>query len=129
VNTSGYHAANDAIAQTEDEMAEANIGALANLTTSTASYCGVVVALTEANVCVARKLQERLKEIKEVKVFLKKEFTGRISFTPSLVNYRWSRGYKVAKSHTSQNCNFPKDGHQKESTKDNSMGGSQANKE
>jgi hypothetical protein len=35
--TSGYHAANAAVGQTEEQMAEATIGALANLATSTAA--------------------------------------------------------------------------------------------
>jgi hypothetical protein len=34
--TAGYHSANAAVTQTEDQIAEANIGALANLTTATA---------------------------------------------------------------------------------------------
>jgi hypothetical protein len=33
----GYHSANDAVSHNEDQMAEANLGALANLATSTAS--------------------------------------------------------------------------------------------
>jgi hypothetical protein len=40
----GFHSANAAMTQTEDQMAEANIGALANLATATASDRGVVAA-------------------------------------------------------------------------------------
>jgi hypothetical protein len=47
--TSGYHSANYAVAHTEDQMAEATIGALANLATATAADRGVVTALTQAN--------------------------------------------------------------------------------
>jgi hypothetical protein len=47
--TSGYDSANDAVAQTEDEMDEATIGALANLATSTSIYHGVVSALSWQN--------------------------------------------------------------------------------
>jgi hypothetical protein len=47
--TSGYHAPKAAVSQTEEKMAEATIGALANLVTSTASDRGVVATLTEAN--------------------------------------------------------------------------------
>jgi hypothetical protein len=46
--TAGYHSANSAIGQTEDQMAEATIGALANLATATAADRGVVAALTQA---------------------------------------------------------------------------------
>jgi hypothetical protein len=43
---SGYHAANDAMVYTEDEMHESTIGALVNLATATSAYHGVVAALT-----------------------------------------------------------------------------------
>jgi hypothetical protein len=45
----GYHSANAAMTQTEDQMTEATIGALANLATATATDRGVVAALTKAN--------------------------------------------------------------------------------
>jgi hypothetical protein len=42
----GYHSANAAMTQNEDQMAEATISALANLATATAVDRGVVAALT-----------------------------------------------------------------------------------
>jgi ribosome-associated translation inhibitor RaiA len=56
--TAGYHSANDAITQNEDQMAEATIGALENLTTATAANRGVVAALTQANSRLAKQLRE-----------------------------------------------------------------------
>jgi hypothetical protein len=47
--TAGYHSANAAVNQNEDQMAEATIGALANLAAATAADRGVVAALTQAN--------------------------------------------------------------------------------
>jgi hypothetical protein len=44
--TDGYHSANAAVTQNEDQMAEATIGALSNLATAAASDRGVVAALT-----------------------------------------------------------------------------------
>jgi hypothetical protein len=41
-STAGYHSANAAVGQTEEQMAEATIGALANLATATAADRGVV---------------------------------------------------------------------------------------
>jgi hypothetical protein len=46
--TAGYHSSNAAVGQTEDQMAESTIGALANLATATAADRGVVATLTEA---------------------------------------------------------------------------------
>jgi hypothetical protein len=40
--TAGYHSANAAVGQTEDQLAEATIGALANLATAIAADRGVV---------------------------------------------------------------------------------------
>jgi hypothetical protein len=58
---SGYHAANTAVGQTEDQMYEATIGALANLATATAIDRGIVATLTEANARIANQLEERSK--------------------------------------------------------------------
>jgi hypothetical protein len=56
--TSRYHSANDAVTQNEDQMAEATIGALANLATATASDRGVVAALTQANSRLVKQLEK-----------------------------------------------------------------------
>jgi hypothetical protein len=128
----GYHACNASVGQTEDQMADAAIWALASLVTATAADRGMVATLTEANARLTRQLEERPKKFNEVKVLLKKERAERggcITFTPSLDNYWWYQGYKVIRSHTNQSCTFPKDGHKREATKNNNMGGSQANKE
>jgi hypothetical protein len=45
----GYHSSRAAVGKTEDQMAEATIGALANLATATAADRGVVATLMEAN--------------------------------------------------------------------------------
>jgi hypothetical protein len=44
-------------------------------------------------------------------------------FAPSLDNYCWASGYKIAKKHTSMNCMFARNGHKYEATKSNNMGG------
>jgi hypothetical protein len=92
--TSGYHSANAAVGRTEDEMAEATIGSLANLTTATAADRGVVAALAEANARLAKQLEDNSNELRELKALIKKKRTerrGQRSFNP----------YKVANTHTS----------------------------
>jgi hypothetical protein len=118
--TSGYHSAKSTLGQTEDQMAEATIGALANLATATAGYRGVVATLTEANARLAKQLEENSNELRELKALIKKERTerrGQRSFNPSPNNYCWTRCYKVANTHNSLSCNFPKHGHKREATK------------
>jgi hypothetical protein len=130
--TAGYHSANAAMTQNEDQMAEATIGALANLATATAADRGVVAALTQANSCLAKQLEDNSNELREIKALLNKERRekrGQRSFNPSASNYCWTHGYKVGKTHTSVTCKILKPGHKKEATRADNMGGSQANKE
>jgi hypothetical protein len=56
-----------AMTQTEDHMAEATIGALANLATSTAADRGVVATLTQANSCLVKQLEETSTKLRELK--------------------------------------------------------------
>jgi hypothetical protein len=65
--TAGYHSANAAVTQTEDQMAEATIGALANLATATAADRGVVAALTQENSRLAKQLEDNSSELRELK--------------------------------------------------------------
>jgi hypothetical protein len=61
--TSGYHAANSNVVQTEDKMVEATIGALANLATATATDRRVVATLTQANARLAKQLEDNASEL------------------------------------------------------------------
>jgi hypothetical protein len=70
--TAGYHSANTAITHNEDHMAEATIGALANLATATAADRGVVAALTQANYRLAKQLEDNSAELRELKALLHK---------------------------------------------------------
>lgn len=42
--------------------------------------------------------------------------------------YCWTHGYRVSKEHTGHKCNAPAEGHVKEATRSNNMGGSQKGK-
>jgi hypothetical protein len=68
--TAGYNSANAAVGQKENQMAEATIGALANLATATAADPGVVATLTEANARVIKQLEDNSNELRELKVFV-----------------------------------------------------------
>jgi hypothetical protein len=75
--------------QNEDQMAEATIGALANLATATAADRGVVAALTQANSRLAKQLEENFSELRELKALLNQERRdkrGPRSFNPSSRN-------------------------------------------
>jgi hypothetical protein len=130
--SSGYHSANAAVTQNEDQMAEATIGALANMATATTADRGVVAALTQENSRLAKQLEDNSSELKELKDLLnqeRREKRGTRSFNPSAINYCWTHGYKAEKTHTSRTCNTPKPSHKTEATRADNMGGSQANRE
>jgi hypothetical protein len=130
--TAGYHSANAAVTHNEDQMAEATIGALANLSTATAADRGVVAALAQANSHLAKQLEDNSNELRELKALLKKESIekrGQRSSNPLPSNYFWTHGYKVGSTHTSLTCKLPKPGHKTEATRAYNMGGSQANRE
>jgi hypothetical protein len=130
--TAGYHSANAAVGQKEYQMAEATIGALANLATATTADRGVVATLTEANARFVKQLEDNSNALRELKALIKKERfekRGQRSLNPSPNNYCWTHGYKIANTHTSLSCNFPKQGHKREATRTDNMGGIQANKE
>jgi hypothetical protein len=116
---SGYHAVDADVGKTEEQMTEATIGDLANLTTATALDLGVVATHTEANARLAKQLKDNSNELRELKALLKKERTerrGQHSFNPFPNNYCWTHGYKVSNTHTSL------------ATRADNMGGSQAKK-
>jgi hypothetical protein len=132
---------NAAVTQTsEDDLAEQSLGAFSNLATATAVDRGVVAQLTESKSRLAKQLEDDATDLKEVNALLKKERSERANggnserpprrtFTPSSDTYCWSHGYKVAHTHTYQTCMYPKEGHQREDTKSNNMGGSQVNRD
>jgi hypothetical protein len=85
----GYHSANASMTQHEDQMAEATIGALTNMATSTAAERGVVAALTQANSRLAKQLEENSSELRDLKALLNQERRdkrGPRSFNPSSSN-------------------------------------------
>jgi hypothetical protein len=117
--TAGYHSADAAVTQTEDQMAEATIGELANLATATAADRVVVADLTQANSRLAKQLEDNSSELRELKALLDKERREKRvprSFNPSASNYCWTHGYKVGSTQTSLTCKLPKPGHKTEAT-------------
>jgi hypothetical protein len=128
----GYHSSNAAMTQSEDQMDEATIGALANLTTATAADRGVVAALSQSNSRLVKQLEENASELRELKALINQERRDKRSprsSTSSASNYCWTHGYKVGKTHTSPTNNTRNHGHKAEATRAENMGGSQANKE
>jgi hypothetical protein len=128
----GFHSANTAMTQTEDQMAKTTIRALAILATATAADRGVAAALTQANSRLVKQLEETSSELRELKAMVhheRRDRRGRRNVNATAKNYCWTHGYKVGKTHTSLSCNTHNPGHKTEATRADNMGVSQANKE
>jgi hypothetical protein len=113
-------------------MAEVTISALANLATATASDRGVVAARTKANSRLVKQLEETSTELRELKALNhqdRRDRRGPRTLAANATNYCWTHGYRVSKTHTSQNCNTHGPGHKAEATRADNMGGSQTNKD
>jgi hypothetical protein len=129
---SGFHSANAAMTQNEDQMAEATIGALENLATATATDRSVVAALTQSNRRLVKQLEDTSSELRDLKAMFHQQRCdkrGPRGFSATSSNYCWTHGYKFGKTHISLTCNTRNLGHKAEATRTDNMGGSQANKE
>jgi hypothetical protein len=116
----GFHSAKAAMTQTEDYMADATIGALTKLATATASYIGVVVALTQSNSRLVKQLEETYSELKELRALHHQERRNRRAprnITANANNYLWTHGYKVGRNHTSLTCTTRNPGQKTEATR------------
>jgi hypothetical protein len=71
--TAGYHSVNASVEKTEDQLAEATIGALSYLATATATDQGVGPTLTEANSRLLKQLEDSSNKLRELKSLIKKE--------------------------------------------------------
>ena len=136
-NQAGYHSSNAAFELQQDTSI-----ALANLATATAADRSAVASLTttissitlelaEAN----NKLSAARTEITALKIELAtNKNNGNNNNRPPRnykpnQNYCWTHGYKVACKHTSATCTRPLEGHKREATRANIMGGTQIGKE
>jgi hypothetical protein len=107
--TSGY--AHAAVAQPDEDLDEAAIDAFANLASATAVDRAIVATLTEASSRLAKQLEESAQALKEVKALIKKKRSDPVArkpFAPSVDNYCWTHGYKIARNHTATRRKPPK---------------------
>jgi hypothetical protein len=138
--TGGYHGANNAyiiapITQSESFDSE-SADAFANLAMSSTTDKDLLSTITTTNAALTGILREKDSMI----ATLRAQLRGTNTATPATpvapatpasnntanTNYWWSNGTRVSKSHTSAACLYPKEGHKKEATRANRMGGKDA---
>lgn len=84
--------------------------------------------LTATNKLFATQLSAIKTSLNQIRTDMKNmsgQPKSRIPLDPN--GYCWSCGFKVGIRHNSRNCRFPKEGHQVEATRTNTMGGSRKN--
>jgi hypothetical protein len=79
-------------------MAEATIGALANLATATAANRGVVATLTEANARLVKQLEDNSNELRELKALIKKKIFEKEANAVSIHHQTTIAGITATKS-------------------------------
>ena len=89
-------------------------------TTTSTALSSVTTSLTE--------LQQQLNDLKKENASLRNNRLRRPRSRRDNGNYCWTHGYRVGNKHTSDTCQNKARGHQDRATRDNTMGGSQANK-
>jgi hypothetical protein len=137
----GYHTTNfinlgnkkDDHSGGEDQFAFA-ADALAKLADATTSDREAMANLSTTVSTMATQLKEATELITKLKKQLDNKnnnattTTANNNNTKKVLYYCWSHGYTTNPDHNSCKCNNPKEGHQKEATIENNMGGSQARK-
>ena len=134
--TAGYHSANNAMEGFVSDTADA----FANLATATASDRTMMTELTKTNTELLRQLASQAQELQALRAQLSarnnnndttntntRGTRGKTRYNNN-ENYSWTHGYDVADTHKSSSCTNPGEGHKKEATRANTMGGSNRNK-
>jgi hypothetical protein len=147
---SGYQSTNNAATDADDTFfdIQGTVNAIANLATATTSDRSTVARLSETNASQNAKIEQQATQLTTARMELAtlRSELARLKGTnsssdrvttssdqrprqfPPNTNYCWTHGYAVSRNHTSQGCAGPKEGHQREATRQNNMGGSQRGK-
>jgi hypothetical protein len=122
--------------QASNVMTEVS-SALDHLATAATADCNAIdvliqanKTLTETNKMFATQLSAIKTTLNQIKTDIKNQSRqpkSRIPLDPH--GYCWSCGFKVGLMHNSRTCCFPKEGHQVEATRADTMGGSRRNKD
>jgi hypothetical protein len=147
-NQAGYQSANNVSPDQAYDIQHETATAIANLATATAADRSTLASLTSSNSSLSTELTQATAKLSAATIeisLLRAQLENRAEtgrrrpgrppdegrrppFAPN-TNYCWTHGYKVAKTHKSSTCNSRATGHKQDATRDNNMGGSQANKE
>lgn len=125
----GFHGANAAYGSFQptptSKFLDDTTEALANLATASAADRQAFTTLTNTIADLTKQLKAKDDEISKLKSINSAQYPRR---QRNNNNYCWTHGFLVGKKHTSESCNTPAAGHQKDATARDNKGGSQAGK-
>jgi hypothetical protein len=127
----GYHGANSAYNMAPTTQSESfyteTADAFANLAMAATADKYLLSTLTSTNATLPGILREKYTLISKLQAQLRNTNTANPTTTNTAkTNYCWSHGTRVSKSHTSEACLYPKEGHKKEATRVNRIDGKDA---
>ena len=112
------------IANINDHIQKLNTAPVAGVHKSETTNSTALSSITSS----ISDLQQQLADLKRKNEQLRNKQTRRPHTRRDNGNYCWTHGYRVGNKHTSATCQNEAPGHQGNATRENTMGGSEANK-
>ena len=114
--------------QTNYNFSQETAEALANLASATAADRSTVASLTAINEKLTLQLSQVTTQLSKAmdKIAEMEKLVSTKPIDLSSKSYCWTHGFRVSRKHNSQTCKKPAEGHQRDATATNRMGGSTA---
>jgi hypothetical protein len=130
----GYHGANHVQTQEMEKFYNEMADAFANLAMAATSDKELLLTLTNTNSTLTSQLSAKDKLIATLQAQLRNTSNINtnapahrpVAATGKNKRYCWTHGIRVSSNHISDNCRDTGEGHKKEATRDNRMGGKDA---
>jgi hypothetical protein len=127
----GYHGANHVQTQETEKYYNETADAFSNLSMAATSDKEMLLTLTNKNSTLTSQLSAKNKLIATLQAQLRNTSTNApahrpVTATDKHKRYCWTHGPRLSRNHSSDNCRDTEEGHKKEATRDNRMGGRDA---
>jgi hypothetical protein len=124
----GYHGANHVHTQETEKFYNKTADAFVNLAMAETADKELIITLTNTKSTLTSQLSAKYKLIATLQAQLHNTSTNATAHRPVTATdkskrYCWTHGLSVSSNHNSDNCRDPGEGHKKEATRDNTMGG------
>jgi hypothetical protein len=129
----GYHGVNNVQAQETEKFYNETADAFANLAMAATADKNLLSTLTNTNSTLTNQLATKDKSIAALQEQLRNSRAPNTapahrqpSASDKVKRYCWTHGIRVSSDHNSSNCTNPGEGHKRDATRENKMGGGDA---